>query len=83
MATSMPSPWAGRRILVTKEPVGVVGAITPWNFPSSMMSRKLAPALAAGCTIGDQAGLADALFRPRLGRALRGGRLPARASSTS
>jgi succinate-semialdehyde dehydrogenase/glutarate-semialdehyde dehydrogenase len=47
----IPSPWAGRRILVTKEPVGVVGAITPWNFPSSMIARKLGPALAAGCTL--------------------------------
>ncbi|OJU51656.1 MAG: succinate-semialdehyde dehydrogenase (NADP(+)) [Mesorhizobium sp. 61-13] len=46
----VPSPWADRRILVTKEPVGVVAAITPWNFPSSMLSRKLGPALAAGCT---------------------------------
>ncbi len=45
------SPWPGRRILVTKEPVGVVGAITPWNFPSSMIARKLGPALAAGCTM--------------------------------
>ena len=47
----IPSPWPGRRILVSKEPVGVVGAITPWNFPSSMIARKLGPALAAGCTI--------------------------------
>ncbi|MCW6508992.1 NAD-dependent succinate-semialdehyde dehydrogenase [Lichenifustis flavocetrariae] len=47
----IPSPWPGRRILVTREPVGVVGAITPWNFPSSMIARKLAPALAAGCPI--------------------------------
>ncbi|CAI2934244.1 NAD-dependent succinate-semialdehyde dehydrogenase [Aminobacter niigataensis] len=46
----VPSPWADRRILVTKEPVGVIAAITPWNFPSSMLSRKLGPALAAGCT---------------------------------
>ncbi len=46
----VPSPWGDRRILVTKEPTGVVAAITPWNFPSSMLSRKLAPALAAGCT---------------------------------
>ncbi len=46
----VPSPWADRRILVTKQPTGVVAAITPWNFPSSMLSRKLAPALAAGCT---------------------------------
>lgn len=46
----VPSPWPDRRIMVTKEPVGVVGAITPWNFPSSMLSRKIAPAIAAGCT---------------------------------
>lgn len=48
---TIPSPWAGRRILVTKEPVGVVAAITPWNFPSSMLSRKIGAALAAGCTV--------------------------------
>lgn len=47
----IPSPWKEHRILVTKEPVGVVAAITPWNFPSSMIARKLGPALAAGCTI--------------------------------
>jgi succinate-semialdehyde dehydrogenase/glutarate-semialdehyde dehydrogenase len=46
----VPSPWADRRIIVTKEPVGVIAAITPWNFPSSMLARKIAPALAAGCT---------------------------------
>ena len=48
---TIPSPWPGRRIIVTKEPVGVVGAITPWNFPSSMLSRKLGAALAAGCAV--------------------------------
>jgi succinate-semialdehyde dehydrogenase/glutarate-semialdehyde dehydrogenase len=47
----IPSPWADRRIMITKEPVGVVAAITPWNFPSSMIARKLGAALAAGCTI--------------------------------
>lgn len=47
----IPSPWKDRQILVTREPVGVVGAISPWNFPFSMLSRKIAPALAAGCTI--------------------------------
>lgn len=47
----IPSPWKGRQIQVTREPVGVVGAISPWNFPFSMLSRKIAPALAAGCTI--------------------------------
>jgi succinate-semialdehyde dehydrogenase/glutarate-semialdehyde dehydrogenase len=48
---TIPSPWADRRILVIKQPVGVVGAITPWNFPSSMIARKLGPALATGCTM--------------------------------
>jgi len=47
----IPSPWRERRLLATRQPVGVVGAITPWNFPSSMLARKIAPALAAGCTI--------------------------------
>jgi succinate-semialdehyde dehydrogenase/glutarate-semialdehyde dehydrogenase len=46
----VPSPWADRRILVRKEPVGVIAAITPWNFPSSMLARKIGPAIAAGCT---------------------------------
>ncbi len=46
----IPSPWADRRIIVRKEPVGVVAAITPWNFPSSMLARKIGPAIAAGCT---------------------------------
>ena len=46
----VPSPWADRRIITTKQPVGVIAAITPWNFPSSMLARKLGPALAAGCT---------------------------------
>ena len=47
----VPASANGRRILVTKHPVGVVGMITPWNFPSSMLARKLAPALAVGCTV--------------------------------
>ena len=46
----IPSHKEGARILVTKAPVGVVAAITPWNFPAAMVTRKLAPALAAGCT---------------------------------
>jgi succinate-semialdehyde dehydrogenase / glutarate-semialdehyde dehydrogenase len=45
------SPWPDRRIVVTKEPIGVCAAITPWNFPSAMITRKVAPALAAGCPI--------------------------------
>ena len=48
---TVPSPWAERRMMVTKQAVGVVGAITPWNFPSSMLARKIAPAIATGCTI--------------------------------
>ncbi|TIM80565.1 MAG: NAD-dependent succinate-semialdehyde dehydrogenase [Mesorhizobium sp.] len=48
--STIPSPTADRRILVLKEAVGVCAIITPWNFPSSMLARKLGPALAAGCT---------------------------------
>ena len=48
---TIPSPAADRRILVLKQPVGVVAAITPWNFPNAMITRKCAPALAAGCTV--------------------------------
>ena len=47
---TIPAPTADRRIVVIKQPVGVVAAITPWNFPSSMITRKAAPALAVGCT---------------------------------
>lgn len=47
----MPSPWADRQLIAVKEPVGVCAAITPWNFPAAMITRKVAPALAAGCTI--------------------------------
>ncbi|WP_349974716.1 NAD-dependent succinate-semialdehyde dehydrogenase [Pseudomonas sp. WHRI 8519] len=48
---TIPAPSSDRRILVLKQPVGVVAAITPWNFPNAMITRKCAPALAAGCTI--------------------------------
>ena len=48
---TIPSPWADTRIVVSKHPVGVVGAITPWNFPNSMIARKLAAAMGAGCTM--------------------------------
>ncbi len=47
----IPSPWMDKRILVVKQPVGVVGSITPWNFPTAMIARKAAAALATGCTI--------------------------------
>ncbi|WP_100013168.1 NAD-dependent succinate-semialdehyde dehydrogenase [Lentibacillus sediminis] len=47
----IPSSARSKRLLVIPQPVGVVGAITPWNFPASMITRKIAPALAAGCTV--------------------------------
>jgi len=47
----IPAPSADKRIVCIKQPVGVVAAITPWNFPNAMIARKAAPALAAGCTI--------------------------------
>ncbi|MBO9726456.1 MAG: NAD-dependent succinate-semialdehyde dehydrogenase [Novosphingobium sp.] len=47
----IPAPRSNQRILVWNEPVGVVAAITPWNFPAAMVTRKVAPALAAGCAI--------------------------------
>ena len=46
----IPTPVAGRRLLALRQPVGVVAAITPWNFPIAMLTRKAGPALAAGCT---------------------------------
>ncbi len=48
---TIPSPNDDWRIVVTKEPVGVCAAITPWNFPAAMIARKVGPALAAGCTM--------------------------------
>jgi succinate-semialdehyde dehydrogenase / glutarate-semialdehyde dehydrogenase len=47
----IPAPTADRRIVTLKQPVGVSGIITPWNFPNAMITRKVAPALAAGCTV--------------------------------
>ncbi len=48
---TMPSPWADKRIVVLKQPIGVCAMITPWNFPNAMITRKAGPALAAGCTV--------------------------------
>ncbi|MDE1164931.1 MAG: NAD-dependent succinate-semialdehyde dehydrogenase [Pseudomonas sp.] len=48
---TIPQPSADKRIIVTKEPIGVAAAITPWNFPHAMITRKVAPALAAGCAM--------------------------------
>ena len=47
----IPETQRGRKMLVVKEPIGIVAAITPWNFPMAMLARKAAPALAAGCTV--------------------------------
>ena len=47
----IPATMPGRRNVVIKQPIGVCAAITPWNFPTAMIARKVAPALAAGCTI--------------------------------
>jgi succinate-semialdehyde dehydrogenase/glutarate-semialdehyde dehydrogenase len=79
---TVPSPWADRRILVTKEPVGVIAAITPWNFPSSMLARKIGPALAAAA----RSSSSRPRRRPiRASRGVRCARKPVsrRASSTS
>ena len=48
---TIPSPWADKRVLVLKQPIGVCALITPWNFPNAMITRKAGPALAAGCTV--------------------------------
>jgi succinate-semialdehyde dehydrogenase/glutarate-semialdehyde dehydrogenase len=48
---TIPQPSADKRIITLKQPIGVVACITPWNFPNAMLARKIAPALAAGCTV--------------------------------
>jgi len=48
---TIPQPANDKRLVVIKQPVGVVACITPWNFPNAMLTRKIAPALAAGCTV--------------------------------
>ena len=48
---TIPSPWADKRVVVLKQPVGVCALITPWNFPNAMITRKAGPALASGCTV--------------------------------
>lgn len=51
LGTTVPSPWSSGRIQTIKQPIGVVGMITPWNFPAAMITRKAAPALAVGCPV--------------------------------
>ncbi|MBX4959114.1 NAD-dependent succinate-semialdehyde dehydrogenase [Rhizobium lentis] len=48
---TIPAPSQDKRMIIIKQPVGVVGTITPWNFPAAMIARKIAPALAVGCTV--------------------------------
>ena len=48
---TIPAPQPDKRIVVIKEPIGVVACITPWNFPLAMITRKAGPAIAAGCTV--------------------------------
>ncbi len=47
---TIPSPFPNARVMITRQPIGVIAAITPWNFPAAMITRKVSPALAAGCT---------------------------------
>src|SRR5690349_15021236 len=48
---TIPSPWADKRVVVIKQPIGVAALITPWNFPNAMITRKAGPALASGCPV--------------------------------
>ena len=73
-----PTYRADKRILVIRQPIGVVAAITPWNFPAAMITRKVAPALAAGCTVVVKPARADAADRAGAGRTRRPRRLSAR-----
>jgi hypothetical protein len=59
---TIPAHQPDKRIVVIKEPIGVCAAITPWNFPLAMITRKAGPALAAGCTMVIKPAVADALF---------------------
>ena len=67
----IPAHGRDKRIVVLKQPIGVTAAITPWNFPAAMITRKVGPALAAGCTMVVKPVGADALLRARDVRARR------------
>jgi succinate-semialdehyde dehydrogenase/glutarate-semialdehyde dehydrogenase len=73
----LPSSRSDQRFLVLKQPVGVVAAITPWNYPISMLTRKMAPALAAGCTIALKAAEATPLCAIEVVRVFEDAGLPA------
>lgn len=74
---TIPASAPNKRLLVLRQPVGVVGAITPWNFPFAMITRKLAPALAAGCTIIVKAASATPLTAIEVFKALHDAGVPA------
>ncbi len=73
---TVPPSLPDRRYLVTRQPVGVVAAITPWNFPSAMVARKAGPALAAGCTVVLRPASATPLSAVALAGVLRDAGLP-------
>ena len=68
---TIPGHQADKRIVVIKQPIGVVACITPWNFPLAMITRKAGPALAAGCTVVLEARVADAVLGAGARRARR------------
>ena len=71
---TIPGHQEDKRIIVLKQPVGVVATITPWNFPNAMLARKVAPALAAGCAVVSKPARRDAAVGDRAGEARREGR---------
>lgn len=73
----VPPPVTGKRLWVLRQPIGVVGAITPWNFPATMVTRKIAPALAAGCSVVLKPASATPLTALALARICEGAGLPA------
>lgn len=74
---TIPASTRAKRILVQKQPVGVVAAITPWNFPAAMITRKVAPALAAGCTVVVKPASATPLTALKLGELAEQAGIPA------
>lgn len=74
---TIPSPNPSKRILVLRQPAGVAAAITPWNFPAAMLTRKVAPALAAGCTVVAKPSRATPLSALAVGEILEAAGCPA------
>jgi succinate-semialdehyde dehydrogenase / glutarate-semialdehyde dehydrogenase len=72
----VPTPAAARRFSVHRQPIGVVAAVTPWNFPATMITRKIAPALAAGCTVVLKPASATPLTALAIARAAHEAELP-------